>query len=72
MFENGVYDDPYPEYDTLARQISHLQNTCRAIIARIDGAWDVPALVAKGPLSVDTRSDVRDYAVDGLNFPGGI
>lgn len=37
-----------------------------AIIARIDGEYDNPALVAFGPLSIDTETDCKDIAVAAI------
>ena len=39
--------------------------TLRAIRARIQGNFDDPALMAKGPLSTDTNADVLRFIQEG-------
>jgi len=35
---------------------------CQAVIARIQGEWDNPALRKWGPLSTDVETDIKDFA----------
>lgn len=45
-----------------------LESTLRAVRARIQGIWDDPDLMEKGPLSTDTTADVLAYVEEAVPF----
>lgn len=47
---------------------AQLEDALRAVRARIQGIWDDPALMAKGPLSSDTTADVLAYVEEAVPF----
>lgn len=42
-------------------------NALRAIVARLDGEWDNPHLLAYGVLYVDPDTDIRRIAEDAID-----
>lgn len=52
-------------------RIKELEAALRAIVARVDGEWDNPALVAVGGLSTDTATDCEQIARAVLSKEGG-
>ena len=56
-----------PAFDRLCRDVVECpaQRALRAIVARVEGRFDDPALLAFGPLT-NTTNDVREIARRGL------
>ena len=58
----NIGDIPYRANVRLMAVAPTMATTLRAIVARINGEWDNPDLVAMGPLSVDSSDDIRDWS----------
>jgi hypothetical protein len=49
----------------------YMYEALKAIVARIMGEWDYPALVKFGPLSVSTETDCATIAAEALQVANG-